>query len=134
MDSASRQAITQRLIDALPGLLAVHAFGSRIAGPAGPDSDLDLAVLVEGRADPLQLWALSGQLADLAGCPVDLLDFRAATTVMQHRILTTGQRWWAREPQAGLFEAMVMTEKAWLDEARAGLMADIARRGTVHAG
>ena len=134
MDLAPRQAITRRLIDALPGLLAVHAFGSRIAGTAGPDSDLDLAVLVEGRADALRLWELSGELADLAGCPVDLLDLLAATTVMQHRILTTGQRWWARELQAGLFEAMVMTEKTWLDEARAGLMADIARRGTVHAG
>ena len=134
MELAPRQAITRRLIDALPGLLAVHAFGSRIAGTAGPDSDLDLAVLVDGRADALRLWELSGELADLAGCPVDLLDLRAATTVMQHRILTTGQRWWAREPQAGLFEAMVMTEKTWLDEARAGLMADIARRGTVHAG
>lgn len=31
----------------LPDLLAVHAFGSRAQGTAGPDSDLDLAV-----ADP----------------------------------------------------------------------------------
>ena len=30
----------------VPGLMAVYAFGSRIQGTAGPDSDLDLAVLV----------------------------------------------------------------------------------------
>ena len=31
----------------LPGLLAVYGFGSRVQGTAGPDSDLDMAVLVE---------------------------------------------------------------------------------------
>ena len=30
----------------LPGLLAVYGFGSQVQGTAGPDSDLDLAVLV----------------------------------------------------------------------------------------
>ena len=66
----------------LPGLLAVYAFGSRVHGVATPQSDLDLAVLVAGYADVHQLWSLSGELADVAGCPVDLLDLRAASTVM----------------------------------------------------
>ena len=37
------------------------------------ESDLDLAVLVAGYAEPLALWELAGDLADLVGCPVDLL-------------------------------------------------------------
>lgn len=131
-DLPYRGAIAHRLVDFLPGLVSVHAFGSRIGGTAGPDSDLDLAVLVDGPVDPLILWGLSGELADLAGCPVDLVDLRSATTVMQYQILTTGERWWAREPQAGLFEAMVMTEKGWLDVARRGVIDDVAQRGTVH--
>ena len=76
----------------LPNLLAIYAFGSRIQGAAQPESDLDLAVLVAGYAEPLALWELAGDLADLAGCPVDLLDFRAASTVMQYQIITTGER------------------------------------------
>lgn len=127
-----RQVIVSYLIDRLPGLLAVHAFGSRVAGHAGAGSDLDLAVLVEGYADPVRLWELAGDLADVARCPVDLLDLRAASTVMQHQILTKGERWWARDTQAALFEAMVLTEKTWLDAARQGLMDDIGHRGTVH--
>ena len=128
----NRAAILHALQVRLPNLLAVYAFGSRIDGTAGAGSDLDLAVLVAGYADPLVLFDLAGELADLAGCPVDLLDLRAASTVMQHQILTTGQRWWARDGQAALFEAAMLSEKTALDMARAGLLADIQRTGTVY--
>ena len=116
----------------VPGLLAVHAFGSRIQGQAGPGSDLDLAVLVAGYADPLSLFDLAGDLADLAGCPVDLLDLRAASTVMQYQIITRGERWWAADAQAALFEAAILSDKTRLDESRRGLLEDIAQRGSVY--
>ena len=77
--------LVAHLRQALPGLLAVYAFGSRVHGTASPNSDLDMAVLVAGYADPIALWTLASDLADLAGCPVDLLDMRAASTVMQHQ-------------------------------------------------
>lgn len=125
-------AIERLLRESLPGLQAIYAFGSRIEGTAGPDSDLDLAVLVAGYADPVTLWEVAGQIADLAGCPVDLLDFRAASTVMQFRILSTGQRWWAADSRADLYEAAVLSEKTELDSARAGLLADIQRDGRVY--
>ncbi len=128
----NRPAILQTLQTRVPNLLAVYAFGSRIQGNARPDSDLDLAVLVAGYAEPLELWNLSGDLADLAGCPVDLLDLRAASTVMQYQIITTGQRWWAKDAQAALFEAAILSEKTTLDSARAGLLADIGKEGTVY--
>ncbi len=43
-----QSAIVQHLLQRLPPLLAVYAFGSRIQDTARPDSDLDLAVLVAG--------------------------------------------------------------------------------------
>lgn len=127
-------AIERLLRESLTGLQAIYAFGSRIEGTAGPDSDLDLAVLIAGYADPVTLWEVAGQIADLAGCPVDLLDFRAASTVMQFRILSTGQRWWAADSRADLYEAAVLSEKTELDSARAGLLADIQRDGKVYGG
>ena len=117
----------------VPGLLAVYGFGSRIQGTACADSDLDMAVLVAGYADVLLLWQLSGELADIAGCAVDLLDLRAASTVMQYQIITTGVRWWAKDAQAALFESAILSEKTALDMARAGLLGDIALRGSVYA-
>lgn len=119
----------------LPGLMAVYAFGSRVnqAGQhANADSDLDLAVLVPGYANPVALFDLSGTLADLAGCAVDLLDLRAASTVMQNQILIDGVRLWAQDARAGLFEAAMLTEKLHLDEARQGLIQAVMERGAVH--
>jgi uncharacterized protein YutE (UPF0331/DUF86 family)/predicted nucleotidyltransferase len=125
----SRDAIVQTLQNRLPDLLAIYAFGSRVQGTAGAGSDLDLAVLVAGYAAPLALWTVSGELAELAGCPVDLLDLRAASTVMQHQVLTTGKRWWAKDGQAALFEAAMLSEMTALNTARAGLLDDIQNQG-----
>lgn len=54
------------LVDAirtrLPNAMAIYAFGSQVQGTAGAQSDLDLAVLVAGYADPLVLWDLTSQL------------------------------------------------------------------------
>lgn len=130
------KSLTARLIalvqQRLPGLFGVYGFGSRVQGGARPDSDLDMAVLVEGYADPLILWDLAGELADVAGVAVDLLDLRAASTVMQYQIVTRGQRWWARDSQAALYEAVILSQKTDLDAARSGLLEDILRSGQVY--
>lgn len=116
-----------------PQAIALYAFGSQIRGQANADSDLDLALLVAGYADPLLMWDLSADLANLAGCHVDLLDLRAASTVMQYQVVSTGVRLWAVGVQAGLFECFVLSEKTELDAARAPLLADIERSGRVYA-
>jgi predicted nucleotidyltransferase len=133
--SMDLQAIVVMLQERLPSLMAVYAFGSRVREQgrhARADSDLDLAVLVEGYTDPVQLFELSGLISDLVACPVDLLDLRAASTVMQHQILMEGKRLWARDVGAGLFEAAMLTEKLHLDEARRPLIQDVMKRGAVY--
>lgn len=130
-----KDALITLLQQRLPGLLAVYAFGSRIqnqGATARADSDLDLAVLLEGYGDPVTLFHLSGALADIAGCPVDLLDIRAASTVMQYQILTLGTTWWRGDVRAGLFEAAMLSEKMALNEARSGLIGDVTQRGSVY--
>jgi len=133
---ATTLANSGRLVNAIcaeyPNALAVYAFGSRINACAHADSDLDMAVLVAGYAEPLGLWELSGKLADIAACTVDLLDMRAASTVMQFQILQTGRRLWGQQPQAGLFECYVLSEKTALDSARAPLLNDIQTRGSIY--
>jgi predicted nucleotidyltransferase len=113
--------------------MAIYAFGSQVHGTAGVDSDLDLAVLVAGYADAMILWDLAGGLADIVDCQVDLLDLRAASTVMQYQVITTGERLWSVGLQAGLFECYVLSEKTDLDRARAPLLADIQSTGKIHA-
>lgn len=116
----------------LPALLAIYAFGSRVHGETSPSSDLDLAVLVAGYAEPLMLFDLAGTLADVAGYPVDLLDLRAASTVMQYQVITTGECWWRKDVQAAVYEAAILSEKTELDTARAGLLSDIGKSGVIY--
>jgi predicted nucleotidyltransferase len=128
----NQQITLKRVQERLPDLLALYAFGSRIQGQANAESDLDLAVLVAGYANPLLLFDVAGDLADVAGCAVDLLDLRAASTVMQYQIITTGVRWWQKDSQAALFEAAILSEKTALDEARSALIDDIQHQGSVY--
>jgi uncharacterized protein len=54
-----KESLITLLQQRLPGLLAVYAFGNRIENQglsARSDSDLDLAVLLEGYGDPLTLF------------------------------------------------------------------------------
>ena len=132
MDTAPILALLQQR---LPSLMAAYAFGSRIKASgqhARAESDLDLAVLVEGYADPIELFDLAHEISHLCHCPVDLLDLRAASTVMQNQILTQGQRLWAKDVRAGLFEAAMLNEKIYLDQARQALIHEVTQRGSVY--
>lgn len=129
---ASKGPVVAAIRTTLQDALAIYVFGSRSNATAGKDSDLDLAVLVAGYAPSLLLFDLSGVLEDIVGCPVDVLDLRAASTVMQYQILQKGRRLWGRDPEAGLFEAFVLSEKTALDTARAGLLDDIQRTGSIY--
>lgn len=125
-------ALLRCLQTTIPSLSAAYLFGSWAQGTARPESDIDLAILADDPPDPVGLWTLAGELADVAGCPVDLLDLRAASTVMQYQIITTGERLWARDAQAALYESFILSEKTALDEARAGLLDDIGREGRIY--
>ncbi len=125
--------LINRIKSSLPNVLAIYAFGSQITGHANEHSDLDLAVLIDGQVETFDLWDLASQLSEIAGCDVDLLNMRLASTVMQYQILQTGRRLWAKQPDAGLFESFILSEKINLDVLRKGLLEDIDQRGSIYA-
>jgi predicted nucleotidyltransferase len=129
MNLANVQAHLQRC---LQGLMAIYLFGSQAKGCATDTSDVDLAVLVPGYVDPLLRWELAGELSGLVHCPVDLVDLRSASTVMQYQIITTGRCLWSTGLEVGLYEAFILSQKTDLDTARAGLLNDIYQSGVVH--
>lgn len=126
------QMILQLLQQRLPSLMAVYLFGSQASGETTPSSDVDLAVLAPGYLDPIDLWDISSDLAEFLQMDVDLLDFRAASTVMQYQILSTGTRLLAINSDLNSYEAGVLSEMTNLNEARQGLIQDIQRQGTVY--
>ena len=96
LDTDTEQFVYEHLPHAFPNALSIYAFGSRIQGTANAQSDLDLAVLVAGYADPLQLFEMANQLADKLGYEVDLLDLRCihsdAISSHHHWPLLMGKR------------------------------------------
>lgn len=132
MFDLSDSTIVTAVREVLPAAQSVTVFGSRADGSARADSDLDLAVLLPGRADVVGLWEAGEEIARRLNVDVDLIDLRAASTVMQHQIVTTGRRLFAADASADLFEAFVLAEMIALNEARAPLIADIQREGRVH--
>lgn len=125
-------AIIQAVQAALPDAQALYLFGSRADGTHGENSDLDLAVLLPTRPDPVRLWEAGEAVARLLNIDVDLVDLRAASTVMQHQIITTGRRLFAHDTEAERYELFILSEMMDLDLARAPLIADIQREGRVH--
>jgi predicted nucleotidyltransferase len=126
------EAVVDHLRRRFPDAIAIYLFGSVASGEAGPESDVDLALLNDGKIDPVALWDVAGELANIVDRHVDLVDLRMASTVLQHQILTKGRRLFARDVRAGIYEAFILSEKTALDERNAGLLADILREGRVH--
>jgi predicted nucleotidyltransferase len=114
--------------DALPGMRSLYVFGSRATGEERPDSDLDLAVVLDGRADPVSLWKAGEDIANRLDVDVDLIDLLAADTVLKHQIVTTGRRLFAVDPMdAERYEIFILNDMMDLNEIRAPLIAELKR-------
>jgi len=114
-------------------LIAIYLFGSHATDDAGPESDLDLAVLPGHPLEPVRRWHLQEEIARLLHTDVDLVDLLFASTVMRVQVIDGGRVLW--EGQRSLreaFEARALGAYARLNLARAGILDDIKRLGTVH--
>ena len=122
------------LLDRVPDVQAVYAFGSRAEGAGRPDSDLDLGLLAAAPLAPLARWDAQEALAAALGVDVDLVDLRSASTVMRAEVLRSGRVVLDLDPTARAFwETWTLSAYALLNEERAGILDDIRRRGRVHA-
>lgn len=113
----------------------LYVFGSAAQGASHPGSDLDVAVLTPKALDPVERWEVQERLAQQLQRDVDLVDLRAATTVMRMEVVRTGQVLYSKPESARhWFEMHTLLAYALLNEERAGILADIEARGQVYAG
>jgi len=124
--------VCQLLRQRVGRLMGIYCFGSRSQGTATPNSDLDLAILTETYVDPVTLWDISGEIASKLDMDVDLLDLRAASTVMQFQVITTGGRLWARDIDTDYFELYVLSQKLDLELLRKPLLDQIREEGRIY--
>lgn len=93
---------------------------------------MDLALLLLTPLTAEQRWQLSGELANRLGNDVDVIDLRQASTILQHQVVTRGQRLWHRGRDSDEFELAVLSEYWDLAIQRHDLVADIKQRGSVY--
>ena len=131
MDAPSSAA--ELLRQALPGAQAIYLFGSSAQGTAQAGSDLDLAVLLARPLDPAARWRLAEEIAAAIGRDVDLIDLRAVPTVLQAQVLAADRLLFDGDPGArAVFEMLVLSDYARLNDERRGILDDVRARGTVH--
>lgn len=116
----------------LPEATALILFGSHALGATWTDSDLDLAVLLPGRSDPVRIWEAGQNLAVKLKIDVDLVDLCAASTVLQYQIVTKGRRLFADGSGLDIYEMYILREMQDLNASLAPLMDIIRREGRVY--
>lgn len=125
--------LVERLLARLPGIVAIYKFGTWATAGQHPESDIDLAILMERSPEAQDLWIVAQELAALAHREVDLLDMRLASTVMRAQIIAHGNRLYcADDSSCDAFEDQVFGDYVRLNEERREILKDIHQRGSIY--
>lgn len=126
-------ALIEYIRSSIPDLIAVYCFGSQAKGTARPHSDIDLAVLTHAPIASLRRFELAQELATHLHTDVDLVDLRAASTVMRMQVLSTGTCLATfDEPARRTFEMYSYADYARLNEERRDIVKGVTARGLVY--
>lgn len=98
-DTDDRLRLAADLLHQRFGLGALWLFGSEAQGVARPDSDVDLAGLFDRSLDPLELFEAAGDLQEIFGRPVDLVDLDRTSPILAMQVLRYGRLLTDRDPK-----------------------------------
>lgn len=92
--------VTAERLSRDPRVLAVYGFGSHARGEAGPGSDVDLAVLLEGPVGLVEELRLrSAAVEALRRDDVDLVVLNHAPPLLRYEVVAAGQRLFSRDDE-----------------------------------
>jgi len=107
-------------IDRQHGLVALYLFGSQASGRARPDSDVDVAVMVERLPTALQRVQLREDMSERLGRAVDLVFLDDASPILVRQVLRHGRLLVDRQPRRRAeLVVRTLTDYADLERVRA---------------
>jgi predicted nucleotidyltransferase len=118
-----KAAITQEALAIFPQLQAIYLFGSWETEDQWPDSDVDIAVLLPPaeakKMGSLSMNPLRFSLESLLNRPVDLINLRQASTVLQKEVVCSERRFYCIDDYAAdEFEMLALSYYQKLNEER----------------
>lgn len=123
------------LMDKFVDLQAVYVYGSYATGHFSEESDLDLAIKVEGKLDNLSRWKVQQELAVLIGRDTDLLDLGRTSIVMQFEVISKGRQLYCADRDAvSCYEMLVYSQYLDFNLIRKPIIKAIQDRGTIYGG
>ncbi|REG80998.1 type VII toxin-antitoxin system MntA family adenylyltransferase antitoxin [Marinomonas pollencensis] len=117
-----RENLTQAIKQLMPTVRLVYLFGSQADGNAAPSSDIDIAVLLKKKLDPVARFDLEQTLAIKLDKDVDLVDLLTASTVLQNQVIMNGELLFGSGNEQTKFEMQVMSMYQHLNEERADIL------------
>lgn len=126
-----KETLVQKLAEILkPDFILL--FGSFAQNRERDDSDLDLAYYSSRKLTDYERFLLSGELADLCGRDVDLVDLNGVDTIFAAQIFSTGILLSCQNESEFIKQRMkVYSMYATLNEQRAEILENIKNRGSV---
>ncbi|MFI8621308.1 MULTISPECIES: type VII toxin-antitoxin system MntA family adenylyltransferase antitoxin [unclassified Marinomonas] len=118
----NREDLTHTLRQLMPEVRLVYLFGSQADGSATPSSDIDIAVLLKKKLDPVARFDLEQTLAIKLDKDVDLVDLLTASTVLQNQVIMNGELLFGSESEQVKFEMQIMSMYQHLNEERADIL------------
>jgi len=129
------EIIVAHLTVSFSSLQAIYIFGSHAAGTEHPNSDIDVAFLCDEEVDNVQRWRVAEALASRLNSDVDLVDLATASEVMRMQVVSSGKRIYVKDhDKVEAFEDLSYMLYIDLNENRADILEDVAKRGTVYYG
>ena len=118
-DLGQYAAALEQYFASLDGVVLAYLFGSHARGQAWAHSDVDVAVLLEGRPDndrcfDMRLEAIGGLMGILHTNDVDVLILNQAPPALRYAVLRDGIILFCRDRQA-MIEFRVRTLNEYLD-------------------
>lgn len=124
--------LSELLLREIPGLLVAYRFGSTVTGATHAGSDVDLAVLAPHPLEGERRFEIAGKLEAELRRGVDLVDLRAAPTVLRMQVMTTGTVIVQDEKARTEFEDLTFSQYVRLNEERRAIVEQVLRERSVH--
>jgi predicted nucleotidyltransferase len=130
--------IVRIVLEHYPAAQAIYLFGTYGTADEWPESDVDIAILLPPEQRPrrphLMLTPCHYALADALGKPVDLLNARGVSTVLQKEIVRYGRPLYSKdEPAIAEFEMLTLSHYQKLNEERKAILDSFQETGKAYA-